>query len=152
MHFEDAPEAVTGRSSLRFTPDPYPGQYAEAIYPGDRSARWDFSRRTTLRFWMRARNPNIPGFQNAGPVFHLYGDSWSTTLEPVKGGNLYNDLPFSEARETWMPVAIPIAGDPHWTRKDTGAPDLTRVTAVGIALDSWGVDPFTVWIDGLSCE
>jgi hypothetical protein len=30
--------------------------------------------------------------------------------------------------------------------------DLKHVTGLGISLDSWGADPFTVWIDGLTVE
>src|SRR6185503_16308357 len=103
MHFADDADSVVGKTSLRFTPRPYPGLYATAFYPKGRDADWDFSRMKQARFWIKAANPNLPGFQNPGPVLWLYGASGSIKLEPAKGRNLFGDLPFSEARWTWMP-------------------------------------------------
>lgn len=145
-------ESVVGKSSLRFTPKPYPGMYATAIFPGDRSADWDFSVSTRLRFWIKVINPNMPGFQNAGPVITLFGRNGSVKLTPTKGKNLFTDLPHSEARWSWMSVELPLAGDASWTRTESGTVDLKHVTALGIALDSWGADPFTIWVDGLTVE
>ena len=74
-------------------------------------------------------------------------------IEPAKGRNLFvGDLPFSEARWTWMPVEIPLGGSAAWTRADSGTVDLRNVTGIGLALDSWGGDPFTIWLDGLAVE
>lgn len=150
--FASDPDSVVGKTCLRFTPDPYPGLYATAIYPGARDADWDLSGRARVRFWIRTVNPNLPGFQNAGPVLWFYGRDGSLKLEPVKGRNLFGDLPFSEARWTWMPVEIPIQGNADWARQESGRMDLKHVTAVGVSLDSWGGDPFTVWLDGLTFE
>ena len=153
MSFADDSDAVVGRTSLRFTPNPYPGQYATAIFPRGRDADWDFSGRTTVRFWIRATNPNLPGFQNPGPVLWLYGRNGIVKIEPARGRNLFvGDLPFSEARWTWMPVEIPLGGSAAWTRADSGTVDLRHVTGIGLALDSWGGDPFTIWLDGLAVE
>jgi len=151
---EFAPDAdcVVGQSSLRFTPKPYPGLYATAIFPRGRDARWDFSSKREVRCWIRATNPNLPGFQNAGPVFWLYGKNGTVKLEPSRGRNLFGDLPFSEARWTWMPVEVPLAGNADWTRQDSGQVDLSQVAGLGLSLDSWGAEPFTVWLDGLSVE
>jgi parallel beta-helix repeat protein len=145
-------DSVVGKSSLRFTPKPYPGMYATAIFPAERNANWDFSAKSRLRFWIKAVNPNLPGFQNAGPVLWLYGKDGSAKLTPVKGRNLFGDLPYSEARWTWMSVELPLAGNTSWTRTDSGQFDLSHVTSLGIALDSWGADPFTVWLDGLTVD
>ena len=152
LNFADDPESVAGKTSLRFIPNPYPGLYATAIFPRERNADMDLSGKTNLSFWIRATNPNLPGFQNPGPVLWLYGTNGTVKIEPSKGRNLFGDLPFSEARWTWMPVEIPLAGSADWTRKDSGNVDLRHVTAVGLALDSWGNDPFTIWIDGLALE
>jgi hypothetical protein len=152
MHFADDSDAVVGTYSLRFTPRPYPGLYATAIYPSGRDADWDLSRIRTIRFWIKATNPNLPGFQNAGPVLWLYGRNGAIKLEPSKGRNLFGDLPFSEARWTWMPIAVPLAGNAEWNRTQTGPVDLRHVRGLGLSLDSWGGDPFTIWIDGLALE
>jgi hypothetical protein len=51
-----------------------------------------------------------------------------------------------------MPVTIPLAGDDAWQRTVTGSVALDRIEAISVSLDSWGNDPFTVWLDGLSVE
>lgn len=150
--FADDPDALYGRSSLRFRPDPYPGAYATAIFPAARDAGWDLSRKKKATFWLRAENSNIPGFQEPGPVFRLYGKGWEVRLQPSGGRNLLVGQPYSEARWTWMRVAIPLAGDADWSRDVSGEPDLRDAGALSVSLDSWGGDPFTVWLDGLAFE
>ena len=153
MSFADDPDAVVGKTSMRFRPDPYPGLYATAIFPRERNANWDFSGKTRLRFWLRFENPNLPGFQNAGPVLTLYGKEGSAKIEPDKGRNLLNELPFNEARHSWMLIEIPLAGGGGgWDRKDSGKIDLRHIAGLSLALDSWGSDPFTIWLDGLTVE
>ena len=150
--FADDPNAIVGGRCLRFTPDPYPGAYATAIFPAARNAAWNLTGRKTIQFWIRAENPNVPCFQNAGPVVRLLGQNGQVEFKPAKDGNLLNDPPFSEARWRWMPVSIPIAGDASWQRTAAGQVQLDRIDAISIGLDSWGGDPFTIWLDGLSVE
>ena len=150
--FADDPNAIVGGRCLRFTPDPYPGAYAAAIFPAARNAAWNLTGRKTIQFWIRAENPNVPCFQNAGPVVRLLGQNGQVEFKPAKDGNLLNDPPFSEARWRWMPVSIPIAGDASWQRTAAGQVQLDRIDAISIGLDSWGGDPFTIWLDGLSVE
>ena len=152
MRFAQDADSIVGKSSLRFTPDPYPGMYATAIFPGARDAKWDFSAKTKIRLWIKAVNPNLPGFQNPGPVLWLYCRGGSVKIEPARGRNLFGDLPFSEARWVWMPVEVPLAGDADWARTDSGRIDLSLVTGIGISLDSWDAEPFTIWLDGLSVD
>lgn len=152
ISFADDSDSVVGKTSLRFTPGPYPGQYATAIFPRDRNGGLNLTRKTRVRFWVRTINPNLPGFQNPGPVLWLYGKDGKVKIEPADGRNLFGDLPFSEARWTWMPVEVPLSGGSGWTRKDSGTVDLSRIEALGLSLDSWGGDPFTVWVDGLTIE
>jgi hypothetical protein len=153
MHFADDPDnALVGRSSLRFTPDPYPGLYATAIYPGSRDAGWDLRNKSRLTFWLKAQNPNIHGWQNPGPVITLFGKTGKLEYRPTGDANLLVNLPFSEARWTWQRFEVPLAGDARWTRRQTGTIGLDRIEAFGIALDSWESEPFTVWLDGVSFE
>ncbi|MBI4586321.1 MAG: right-handed parallel beta-helix repeat-containing protein [Planctomycetes bacterium] len=156
MLFADDPDAVLGRWSLRFTPNPYTGLYATAIYPRTREAGWNLSGKSRLRFWMKAQNSNISGFQEPGPVIRLYGkkdgQEGVVKIQPSGGRNLLVGVPFSEARWTWMEVVVPLAGDPEWAREVKGGIEMARVDAVSLSLDSWGGDPFTIWIDGLSFE
>ncbi|HEV8543246.1 MAG TPA: right-handed parallel beta-helix repeat-containing protein [Verrucomicrobiae bacterium] len=152
VNFEDDPHGIVGMQCLRFTPNPYPGAYAAAIYPGKRNAGWNFAGKKMIQFWIKVENPNLPGFQNAGPLVRLLGQGGQIELKPAKDANLLNDPPFSEARWLWMPMAIPIEGDSQWERKTTGEIQLDRIEAISVSLDSWGADPFTVWLDGLSIE
>lgn len=150
--FSDVSPGLVGGRCLEFTPDPYPGAYATVIFPAARDAKWNFSAAQAIRFWMKALNPNIPGWQNAGPVVRLLGADGHAEFKPAKDANLLNDPPYSEARWTWMPIRIPIAGGDGWERTDSPTVSLTQIRALSIGLDSWGGDPFTVWIDGLSIE
>lgn len=152
VQFAEDSESVVGKTSLRWTPDPYPGQYATVRFPIRDPRRGDWATKNEVHFWIKATNPNLPGFQNSGPVFWIHTTSGTIKLEPNQGKNLFGDLPFSEARWTWMPVTIPIAGNAEWKRSHEGTPDLRFVTQIGIGLDSWGGSPFTVWVDGLSSQ
>jgi len=109
-------------------------------------------RETRASFWLKAQNPNIPGFQEPGPVLRLYGKEGEVKIQPSGGRNLLVGAPFSEARWTWMRVSIPLKGDKDWSREESGKVDLGRIDAVSVSLDSWGGDPFIAWIDGLSFE
>ncbi len=148
--FENDPNGISGKQCLRFEPNPYPGAYATVIYPASRNAGWNFAGKTTIEFWIKSQNPNLPGWQNAGPVVKLLGRAGQLEFKPAKEANLLNDPPFSEARWLWMPVVIPLAGDQRWTRTTSGQVDLDRIEGISLALDSWGGDPFTVWLDGLT--
>jgi parallel beta-helix repeat protein len=152
VHFADDAGGLCGTRCLRITPNPYPGAYATAIFPAARDANWNFSTGKRIRFWIQAENPNIPGWQNAGPVVRLLGPDGAIEYQPANNANLLNDPPFSEARWLWMPISIPLAGDRQWQRKVTGTVSLDRINALSLAFDSWGGDPFTVRVDGLTVD
>jgi hypothetical protein len=152
MRFSDDPDALCGSRSLRFSPDPYPGASATALFPASRNAGWDLSKKRQVSFWIKSQNPNIPGWQNAGPVIRLYGKGGVLTYTPAGDRNLLQNPPFSEARWSWMRVVVPLAGSAEWVRKASGEVSLQRIEAVGLSLDSWGWEPFTVWVDGLAFE
>jgi parallel beta-helix repeat protein len=150
--FADDSQAISGARCLRFSPDPYPGAYVTAVYPGTRDARWNFTQKKEIQFWLRATNPNVTGWQNAGPVIRLIGPGGQIEYKPVKDGNLLNDPPCSEARWLWAPFTIPLTGSDQWLRQETGNISLERVDALSISVDSWGMEPFTIWLDGLTVE
>lgn len=152
INFSDESSAISGTRALRLTPNPYPGAYVTAVFPGARDANWNWSGRKELRFWVKANNPNVPGWQNAGPVVRLVGESGEVVFKPAKGANLLNDPPYSEARWLWFPVQIPLSGDSRWERSVTGEFALERVRAVSLSFDSYGYEPFTIWLDGLTVE
>lgn len=147
MQFDEDDDAVVGKSSLKFRPDPYPGAFATAIYPGDKSAKWDWTGKTKLTFWIRADNPNIPAWQDVGPVITLFGAGGDRVIKPKT--NLLSSGE-SESRWSWRRVEVPLDGGPGWTVETATAFEMKAVRAVGIGLDSWGNAPFTVRIDGLA--
>jgi parallel beta-helix repeat protein len=146
--FEDDENAVVGSTSLRMSPAKYQGTLATAKITG----KWNAGGKKSLVVWMKAQNPNIPAFQEAGPVFTLTSAKGTIRLQPAKGANLYVGLPYSEARETWMRIEVPLQGNEKWERKDEGAPDLKAITAMSVGMDSWGGEPFTLWLDGMHLE
>jgi nitrous oxidase accessory protein NosD len=150
--FEDDPNGILGSRCLRFTPNPYPGAYATAIFPAARDAGWNFAGKKQIQFWIKAQNPNVPGWQNPGPVVRLMARAGQMTFKPARDANLLNDPPFSEARWLWMPVSIPLSGDAQWQCATNGQVSLDRIEAISLSLDSWGGDPFNVWLDGLTVE
>jgi parallel beta-helix repeat protein len=150
--FHDDPDGVVGRFALRFRPDIYPGMHVTAIYPAKRNAGLDFSNRKQLSFWMTSKNPNPGGFEEAGPVVWLETPQGRITYKPARDKNFLRDAAASENRWIWQQLTIPLAGGEDWKREDTGTPDLKQIDAIGLAFDSDESEPFTVRLDGLSCE
>ena len=150
IRFSDERSGVVGRFCLKLTPDPYMGAYATAVFPASKDASWDLSGKKGLTFWVKARNPNLGGFQEPGPVVRLFCGNGVVRLRPSKRRNLLFSLPYSEARWTWMRIAMPLGGSKEWERDVEGKADLGRVRAVSLSLDSWGGKPFTLWLDGLT--
>lgn len=152
VRLDDDSDCLIGRTSLRFSPDPYPGAYATITFPKSRDARWNWQGKRHLRFWIKSANPNLPGWQNAGPVIRLHCADGQVELKPAKEGNLLEDSPYSEARWLWSPVVVPLTGDSQWERHTQGQPSLGQIGALSLSLDSWGGEPFTVWLDGLTVD
>jgi hypothetical protein len=150
--FTDDSPGLVGSRCLRFAPSVYPGGYATAIYPGSRDAGWNLSGKSKIRFWIKTRNPNVSGWQNAGPVVRLLGQTGQLEFKPVQDANLLNEPAFSEARWLWMPLSIPLEGDARWQRNVVGVVSLERIDGISLSLDSWGEEPFAVWLDGLTIE
>ncbi len=150
--FYDEPQAAVGRSSLRFSPNVYPGLDVTAIYPAARNARWDFSGCRQLSFWLKFQNPNPTGFQDAGPVVRLEGPGGRVVYTPAAGRNFLRDTAASESRWMWQRVVIPLDGSDLWKREPAGNVGLARIDAIGLTFDSWEGAPFTIWLDGLTCE
>ena len=49
-------------------------------------------------------------------------------------------------------LSIPLSGDAQWQCATNGQVSLDRIDAMSLSLDSWGGDPFNVWLDGLTVE
>jgi parallel beta-helix repeat protein len=150
--FGNDSDGIVGQFSLRFRPDIYPGMDVTAIYPAIRNAGLDFSSRKQLSFWMKYENPNPGGFQDAGPVVWLQTPKGRIAFKPAGDRNFLRDAACSEGRWMWQRIVIPLAGSDQWKREAEGTPDLKQVDSIGFVFDSWEAEPFTVWLDGLTCE
>ena len=150
MHFADDSGAVSGGFALRLRPDPYPGAYATAVFPKGKNAAWDWSKKSVLRVWVKYRNPNLPGWQDVGPVVTLFGAEGKRVIKP-KDRNLLAGGE-SETRWSWQRSRIPLGAAPGWNVADEGKFTPSRVRAIGIGVDSWGWEPFTLWLDGLTVK
>ncbi|MCA9319520.1 MAG: right-handed parallel beta-helix repeat-containing protein [Planctomycetes bacterium] len=154
VQFSEDQDAVEGRNSLRVQVDRYMGRDVAAIFAFvDRPV--DLRRRTHLNLWLRYRNPNFWGFQGPNPIVRLLTTEGYFTYTPVgtKGPrNLLWELPSPEGRYDWQRFSIPLAGDATWKRESAGKIDLSRIQSLSLQFDSWGGDPFTIWVDGLRFE
>ena len=108
--------------------------------------------RKRISFWMKYRNPNPSGFQDAGPVVALEGPKGRIVYTPAAGENFLRDTEASEERWVWQRIVIPLEGGKSWKREDTGVVALDRIDAVSLTFDSWENEPFTIWLDGLAFE
>ncbi len=68
----DGQHRVAGEDSVHAAIDPYHGFLARMLYPRSRDAGWSLASKTHLVFWMRAINPNLPGWQSNNPEITLY--------------------------------------------------------------------------------
>jgi parallel beta-helix repeat protein len=150
MFFVDDEEAASGSFALRLRVDPYPGFFANAIFPKNKTAKWDWSKKSEMLVWIKAQNPNLPGWQDAGPVITLYGPNGKRTIKP-KDRNLLSGGE-SEARWTWQRLRFPLSETAGWTITDDGKFQLGQISAIGIGVDSYGGDPFTLWLDGITIK
>lgn len=144
---EDRTDKLVGRSSLKASVGPpYSGGRCELRFTPEKPI--DLAGKTLLRLWVRSRNPNVPSWQDFNPLISLYGP----------GGELYRLKPKaemlsspsdSEAREGWLLVTVPLAADRAWTAEGK-RPEKAEKLSFGF--DSWGGDPFEIWLDGLMLE
>lgn len=145
----DATERLIGDSSLRVVIAPYAGGRAALTYPKSRDAKWSLAGKTKLVFWLKAINEDVTGWQG-GPFITLHGDDGQRChIEPKPGRDLMRQLDYSEAREGWRFLEIPLSGNDQW-QTDGTLPH--TVHALSIAFDSWGGPTLRIWIEGLALE
>ncbi|MFM7863638.1 MAG: hypothetical protein ACKPHU_05450 [Planctomycetaceae bacterium] len=89
----------------------------------------------------------MTGWQG-GPFLVLHGTDGSRCyLEPAQGRDLMRDLSYSEEREGWRRLQVPLSGGGDWVR-DGALP--SEICAVSLCFDSWGAPPLQLWLDGLA--
>lgn len=111
--------ALVGSHAMRARIDPYHG--GEVSFRLPLPPRPERGRRA-LAFWLRFRNENIGGFQGPNPIVRLHAGKAAWTYLPCSGSaprNCLMDLPYSEAREGWLRLEIPLEGSADWRRFET---------------------------------
>ncbi len=134
---DDDSRVKVGHWSVRFVTES--GFDTGVTYPATADAHWNLLDRTHLVFWEYAVNTNPAGFQGNQPVVVLKTPTGDVRLEPA-GCDMTN--------RAWRFYRVPLAGDEHWTRTDTGQPDLSDVLQLEIHQDTWD-SGFTIHYDGV---
>jgi parallel beta-helix repeat protein len=143
----DSETKLVGYASLHALVNPYGGERVNLRFPASASLNVPLERKSTLVFWIKAQNENVPAWQNANPVVTLYeSPARYMKLEP---GDLLSSPPYNEAREGWTYIMVPLGGDSLWKRAGS---DLATVNFLTIGFDSWGAPPLRIWIDGLAIK
>mgnify|MGYP000322797046 CR=1 FL=1 len=147
-------DAVVGQTSTTFTPTPYSGSKITMHYRLSNEEKVHASAHSLLSFWMRYENRNPNGFQEPGPTVTLKSAKGDAVFRPVKGYDPLRDKEVSEARWLWQYLEIPIDGkdSAKWTRETHGTFSLKELETLSFSFDSWEMEPFTIWLDGMSFD
>lgn len=146
---DDSTRVKAGTRSLQYQTE---GAFDTWLWaPVNRDAGWDFTSVSRFRFWVYAVNNNL-GFQDLSPRIRLGKDA-ENYAEFHPPHDLLND-----ARNQWLEIEVPMAGDSFWTRTDVGSNGLNAnsngvvvVNYIEIHSDTWDAG-FTLWFDDLSFE
>ncbi|MCA9169138.1 MAG: right-handed parallel beta-helix repeat-containing protein [Planctomycetales bacterium] len=143
--------ALVGRRFLRADINPYSGNRVTlrlSLSASVSEASDDALPPRYLSFWMRARNENIPAWQDLNPIVSLESAAAEPlTLTPKR--DLLSNPPYSEGRGGWIYYQVPLAGDDLWQRSG----ELNgHIQALRFSFDSWGAPPLQIDIDGLTVE
>jgi parallel beta-helix repeat protein len=156
LAFADDSDAAVGRTSVRIDPLGYPGLDATAFARPSEGSTWELSDQQELSFWIKAINPDITGWQDAGPAIAVQTATGTATFTPGTAEHPRNYLrepEQSESRWLWSRLTVPLDGDgDDWSRTDEGEVDFAHVEAIGFTFDSWGAPEFTVWLDGIAAR
>lgn len=141
----DSEHFVAGDGSVKVLIDPYHGSQARLLFPKTQQAGWSTEGKQSLGFWLKAVNPNMPGWQSNNPEITLHQAGGKTlTLTPNR--DLFSDAAYSEAREGWRYIQIPLGPSENWQRVGD---EISTIDYLTIGVDSWDSQPLHLWIDGL---
>ncbi|MFO0805837.1 MAG: right-handed parallel beta-helix repeat-containing protein [Gemmataceae bacterium] len=144
---EDRVNTVAGKASVKSSVGPpYSGGRCELRFTPGKPI--DLAEKTRLRVWIRARNPNVPSWQDGNPLISFY-DAGGAVCRFKPKAEMLSSPADSEAREGWLLLTVPLRGGDGWTAEGK-LPDHAEKLSLGF--DSWGGDPFEVWLDGLMIE
>jgi len=144
----DSETKIVGQSSLRALINPYGGERVNLRVPAGSGLNLALQGKSTLVFWIKVLNENVPAWQNTNPVVTLYESP--SRFAKFEAGDLLSSPPYNEARDGWTYVVVPLQGDSLWKRE--GTDDIATLNSLTLGFDSWGARPLRIWIDGLAIK
>jgi hypothetical protein len=146
---DDPDRKVAGQTALAFrTTGAFDTSVRYDVGPGH---YWDLTGFDHLHVAFYAENPNVNRFQNGSPWVRLIDAAGNYfEYQYYLGGNPSDIL--NAAIGSWQSQDIPLNASgtvtDGWRRTASGAPDLSRITALEIHADTWDAG-FSLWIDDL---
>jgi len=144
----DAALVGAGSISLRAeVDDGFPVTMSVTV-PGEAAdAFWDLTSAgiVGLAFRARAENPNAFQFQSGSPTVRLHSGA-AGYRQLVPRSELLND---TDAIAGFTSIALALGGNTVWSKTEVGEFDPSRVTRLELQFDTWGAQPYTVWIDDI---
>lgn len=141
----DSANKLVGSQSIKALINPYSGGRVNLVNSPREGVKLEG--KSTLIFWVKYQNGNIPGWQGPNPIVTLKGNGDAVTFTP-KIDRLAQPVN-NEARRGWTRFEVPLAGGDGWEK--TGA--LPKIAeSISLGFDSWGADPLVLWIDGISVK
>jgi parallel beta-helix repeat protein len=132
------PNGINGSAVEVYTTDPYGFTFSTP-------AVVNASKLSKLGFFFRANNTNASGWQNFDVVLE-------TSTGPLTYTPPISILPTSPS--SWVFLEVPLAGGLDqgvtWTLDASGGGTLSTVQSIQILTDTWGGNPYDVWVDELS--
>jgi parallel beta-helix repeat protein len=147
--FSTGASPETGGGSVHARIDPYSGERVALLWPATRDAAVALAGRTRLSFWIRARNPHVPAWQDVNPIVTLH-ESEDRWLRLVPERDLLGNPPDVHFRDEWMPLDAPLAGGEGWRAESGPVGPPATLQWLTLGFDSWGALPLDVWLDGLT--
>lgn len=119
-------------------------------YPKSQDAAWNLADKDFMALWVSLQHETRDGFEGAQPAVRLKTDA-NDYIEYVPRWNYLNpsQIPYSEGRDGWQDLNIPLTGSRDWEKKVVGTPSLDSVRYLEVVTSSRG-GPYTLWLDGLA--
>lgn len=137
---------VAGVRALRIRTNARSGRF---WFPRARNADWDTTSDHSLVLWIGAEHDGMAGFTGPHPVVRLQSSNGAVEYQPDRNLLQPWSLPYSEARNGWQRIEIPLDGSDSWTKTTTGQFDPKHVQSVELRTSSTR-GPYTVRFDGIT--
>ncbi len=143
----DKDHRVKGAESIRIDSNGKTGIWR---YPASENASWDLSDKDFVALWVSFQHEVQGGFDTPQPVVRLKTDA-SDYFEYTPRTNYLDpsSLSYSEARDGWQDLQIPLGGSQDWDRKAVGDPSLGSVRYLEVVTDS-REGSYILWLDGIT--